>query len=89
MFQGFPMKYGSFRYCVDCNIQKIKHDLLRLRIGYVTMTVGMVLFISAAFFGSEPFAVTHISAIVARETAMMLYSSVLILFSMIMLISSR
>ncbi len=83
------MRYGSFRYCVDCNIQKIKHDMIRLRLGYITMAAGLSLFIVAAFFGSEPFAIKQLGAVVARETTMMMYSSVLILFSMILLISSR
>ncbi len=83
------MKYGSFRYCIDCNIQKIKHDMLRLRIGYITMGIGLSLFFVATFFGSEPFAFKTFGAVVARETTMMMYSCTLILFSMLLLISSR
>jgi hypothetical protein len=63
--------------------------MIRLRLGYLTMVVGLTLFIVSALFGSEPFAIKHMGAVIARETTMMMYSSVLILFSMILLISSR
>ncbi len=63
--------------------------MIRLRLGYLTMVAGLSLFLVAVFFGTEPYAIRELGAVVARETMMMMYSSVLILFSMILLISSR
>ncbi len=83
------MKYGSFRYCIDCNMQKVKHQTHRARLGYLLMALGIAIFAAATLFGSEPFALASIGAIVARETSMMLYSCALIVFSMMLLISSR